>query len=255
MTPSIELALGLIALVGLSLGLLGGGGSILAVPVLVYVAHIAPADAITLSLLVVGATSAIGSIAHARAGSVDWRTALSFGGAGILTAFAGGRLTRLVSSRTLLVGFALIMIAVGAWMLLRGRRRRTAAIAAPSPAHAARPWRALLAGAAVGGVTGFFGVGGGFLIVPALLAFTALDMRRAVGTSLVVIAINSAAALLGHLTTERPDALLAVAFTVLSVGGALVGARLGRAIAAEKLRATFAAFVVVVGVAMFIRAA
>ena len=93
----------LTALVGLSLGLLGGGGSILAVPVLVYVAHVAPADAIGMSLVIVGATAAVGSVAHARAGAVEWRVAALFGGAGIATAFAGGLLTRLVPGRVLLV--------------------------------------------------------------------------------------------------------------------------------------------------------
>jgi uncharacterized membrane protein YfcA len=248
---SIDLALALTALVGLSLGLLGGGGSILAVPVLVYVAHIAPADAIGMSLVIVGATSVAGSVAHARAGAVEWRAALPFAGAGVLTAFAGGLLTRLVPGRVLLLGFAALMIAVGGWMLLRGRRRtRPAAEAPPRPP---RPGRALVAGALVGGITGFLGVGGGFLVVPALIAFTGLDMRRAVGTSLVVIAINSAAALAAHLGGGELHALLAVAFTALAVGGALVGARLGRKLPADRLRAAFATFVVAVGVTMALR--
>ena len=254
MTWSIDLALALTALVGLSLGLLGGGGSILAVPVLVYVAHIAPADAIGMSLVIVGTTSVAGSVAHARAGAVEWRAALPFAGAGILTAFGGGLLTRLVPGRVLLFAFAGLMIAVGGWMLLRGRRRRGGAgadvDATPRPP---RPGRALVAGALVGGITGFLGVGGGFLVVPALIAFTGLDMRRAVGTSLVVIAINSAAALAAHLGGGELHALLAVAFTALAVAGALVGARLGRKLPADRLRAAFATFVVGVGVTMALR--
>jgi hypothetical protein len=248
-TWNLDLALVLTGLVGLSLGLLGGGGSILAVPVLVYVAHIAPADAITMSLLIVGATSAIGSVAHSRAGAVAWRTAVWFGGAGIVTAFAGGLLTRHVPGRVLLVSFAGLMIVVGAWMLIRGRRRTLGPRAPRKP----RRGEALIAGATVGFITGFLGVGGGFLIVPALIAFTGLDMRRAVGTSLVVIAINSTAALLGHLTRGNFHWLLAGAFTGLSVGGALVGARLAFRIPADRLRATFATFVVVVGIAMALR--
>ena len=243
------MALVLTGLVGLSLGLLGGGGSILAVPVLVYVAHIAPAEAIAMSLLIVGATSAVGGVAHSRAGAVEWRTAVLFGGSGIGTAFGGGMLTRQVPGRVLLLSFALLMIAVGAWMLIRGRRRTVE----PHPQRAPRLVNAVIAGAAVGGVTGFLGVGGGFLIVPALLAFTGLDMRRAVGTSLVVIAINSAAALLGHLGGGNLHWLLAAAFTALSVGGTLIGARLARRIPADNLRATFATFVVAVGIAMALR--
>ncbi len=248
MTWYIDIA-ALIGLVGLSLGLLGGGGSILAVPVLVYVAHFAPADAIAMSLVIVGATSAVGSIAHSRAGAVEWRTAAWFGGAGIVTAFLGGLLTRHVPGRVLLVSFAALMIAVGAWMLIRGRRPGGQPRGGRTPSLAS----ALVAGAAVGGVTGFLGVGGGFLIVPALIAFTGLDIRRAVGTSLVVIAINSAAALLGHLSGGDFHWLLAAALTALSVAGAFFGARLGRRIPAEKLRATFATFVVAVGVAMALR--
>ena len=250
MTFSLELALALTAVVGLSLGLLGGGGSILAVPVLVYVAHLAPADAIGLSLVIVGATSVAGAVAHGRAGAVDWRAALPFAGAGIATAFAGGLLTRLVPGRVLLLAFAALMIGVGVWMLARGRRRRHDDAATPRPP---RPGRALAAGALVGAVTGFLGVGGGFLVVPALLAFTGLDIRRAVGTSLVVIAINSAAALAAHLRDGHFHVALALAFTALAVGGALVGARLGRRLAADKLRTTFAGFVVTVGVAMVLR--
>ena len=220
MTFSLELALALTAVVGLSLGLLGGGGSILAVPVLVYVAHLAPADAIGLSLVIVGATSVAGAVAHGRAGAVDWRAALPFAGAGIATAFAGGLLTRLVPGRVLLLAFAALMIGVGVWMLARGRRgRHDDAAATPRPP---RPGRALAAGALVGAVTGFLGVGGGFLVVPALLAFTGLDIRRAVGTSLVVIAINSAAALAAHLRDGHFDVALALAFTALAVGGAMV---------------------------------
>ena len=142
------------------------------------------------------------------------------------------------------------MIAVGVWMLVRGRRRKAGATAPP---RRPRPGHALVAGALVGGVTGFLGVGGGFLIVPALLAFTGLDIRRAVGTSLVVIAINSAAALAAHAGEGGFRWLLAAAFTGLAVGGALVGARLGRALAADKLRDSFAAFVVAVGVTMAVR--
>ena len=249
MTWYVDIALVLTAVVGLSLGLLGGGGSILAVPVLVYVARVAPAQAMAMSLLVVGGTSAVGAVAHGRTGLVEWRVAGLFGGAGIVTAFFGGRFTRLVPGRVLLFSFAVLMIIVGGWMLLRSREPAVDARSGRPPRLAA----AGIAGALVGAVTGFLGVGGGFLIVPALMAFTGLDMRRAVGTSLVVIAINSTAALLGHLGDGDPGWLLAAAFTLLSVGGALVGARLGRRIAADRLRAVFAILVVMVGVAMALR--
>jgi uncharacterized membrane protein YfcA len=240
-------ALALSTVIGLTLGLLGGGGSILAVPVLVYVARVAPADAIGMSLIVVGATSVVAGAAHARAGRVDWRAAVWFGGAGLLSAFLGARLTSLMPARLLLFAFALLMILVGAWMRFGSRRHDGA------QRRAARPRAAALAGFAVGGVTGFLGVGGGFLIVPALIAFTGLGVREAVGTSLVVIAMNSAAGALGHLGRGDLHLPLAAVFTIAAICGALGGERLARRFSTATLRGGFALFVVAVGVAMALR--
>lgn len=253
MTLSLALALLLIALVGLSLGLLGGGGSILAVPVLVYVAHLAPADAIAMSLLIVGASSVVGGVAHHRAGTVDWRTTGWFAAPGIGMAYVGAGLTRRVPGAVLLAAFAVLMVGVGVWMLVR--RRGGAAGEAPGPRRAPRRGTTILAGALVGGITGFLGIGGGFLIVPALVAFAGLGMRQAVGTSLVIIAINSAAAFVGHLGEAALHWPLAAAFTVVSVAFVLLGARLGRIIPPEKLRVAFAILVLGVGVAMALRSA
>ncbi len=251
MTLSLALALLLLALVGLSLGLLGGGGSILAVPVLVYVAHLAPADAIAMSLLVVGASSVVGGVAHHRAGTVDWRTTGWFAAPGIVMAYVGAGLTRRVPGALLLLAFAVLMVGVGVWMLVRARAGGAEAEPAPRGAKSRVP--AILAGAVVGAITGFLGVGGGFLIVPALVAFTGLGMRQAVGTSLVIIAINSGAAFVGHLGEAAIDWPLAAAFTVVSVVFVLIGARLGRIIPPQKLRIAFAILVLVVGVAMGLR--
>ena len=159
----IALAVVLAVFVGVSLGLLGGGGSILAVPLLVYVAGMDAKEAIATSLLVVGTTSAVALIPHARAGRVRWRTGLLFGAAGMVGAYAGGRVAEFIPGTVLLVAFSLMMLATAVAMI-RGRR------APAKPAHTELPvGRVLLDGVVVGLVTGLVGAGGGFLIVPALV--------------------------------------------------------------------------------------
>lgn len=248
MDVTLVSTLALMSLVGFTLGIFGGGGSILAVPVLVYVAGVTPGSAIGISLAVVGATSLVGSFAHHRRGQVDPRVALLFGGTGMATAYLGARLTHLVSGRVLMFMFALMMMGVGAWMLF-DQRRAMAAVDADRPSRR-RLVPALLAGAAVGLVTGFLGVGGGFLVVPALIAFAGLEMRKAVGTSLLVIAINSSAGFLGHLSRGPLDFRLVALLTGLAIVGAIVGERAARRVSVLKLRASFAVFVITVGIAV-----
>lgn len=234
-------ALALAALIGLSLGLLGGGGSILAVPVLVYVAGQEPAAAVATSLAVVGATSLVAALDHARAGRVDLAAALGFGVTGALGALGGARLTPLVAPRTLLLAFALLMLVVGSLMLRRG--------AGPAPGRR-HPLTVPVAGLAVGVLTGFLGVGGGFLIVPALVLLAHLEMPVAVGTSLLVIAVNAAAGLAGHVGRDPPPLALTSAFTAIAIGGALLGSRLARRVSPARLRRGFAALVILVGLAL-----
>jgi uncharacterized membrane protein YfcA len=246
----LVLSLLLSGVIGFALGVFGGGGSILAVPMLVFVTRVVPSAAVGMSLAIVGATSLVAGYAHHRRGQVRLKVALLFGGAGILTAFLGARLTHFVSGEVLMLAFAALMILVGGWMLKSARQVQ-------SPEHrdesAAEPRRrrmvqALLAGAAVGGITGFLGVGGGFLVVPALIAFTGLGMREAVGTSLLVIAINSAAGFVGHMGAGALNLGLVAALTIAAVLGAVVGERTGRAVSIAKLRRGFAVFVIAVGI-------
>jgi len=234
----MTLAAVLSAAVGLSLGILGGGGSILALPILVYAAGIAPADAVGMSLVLVGATAALGSLAHARRGNVDGRTALLFGAAGLPGAIAGSQLTALVAAPVLLGLFALLMLVAGAWMVFG---RMPDQHAPRSPAVAAG------AGLGVGVLTGFLGVGGGFVIVPALTALAGLELRRAIGTSLVVIAMNSASGVVGHLHHGNMPLGATIVFTAAAVGGAVVGERVAGRLRAAHLRRGFAAMVLVVG--------
>lgn len=248
MAPDLASVL-LSCLIGLMLGIFGGGGSILAVPVLVLVTHLAPAAAVGTSLAMVGTTSLIASYAHHRRGYVVSKVALLFGASGVLTAFLGARLTALVSATALMNSFAVLMLVVGVGMLLgRGRNAGTEAPASPPPKLMA----SILAGAGVGLITGFLGVGGGFLVVPALIAFAGLDLRKAVGTSLFVIAINSVAGFAGHLGGGQLDLGLIVVLTSAAVVGALAGERVARRVSPAKLRRGFGLVVIVVGLAMTI---
>ncbi|MEV4765484.1 sulfite exporter TauE/SafE family protein [Micromonospora chokoriensis] len=243
MTATLALTIGLAVLIGVSLGLLGGGGSILAVPLLVYVADLPAKEAIATSLLVVGATSVVGVIPHARAHRVRWRTGLIFGLAGMTGAYAGGRLAGLIPGGVLLTGFAVMMLATAVAMI-RGRRDadgRAAPHELPVP-------RVILDGVVVGLVTGLVGAGGGFLVVPALALLGGLPMSVAVGTSLVVIAMKSFAGLAGYLSSVHIDWGLAAAVTAAAVVGSLVGGRLTARIPADILRKAFGWFVVVMGV-------
>nr|WP_240945456.1 sulfite exporter TauE/SafE family protein [Rhodococcus sp. HNM0569] len=222
-------------LVGVSLGLLGGGGSILTIPLLAYVAGMAVDDAIATSLLVVGVTSVVGAVSHARAGRVRWRTGLLFGLAGTIGALAGGLVSRVVPDTVLLLAFAVMMIATAVGML-RGRRTATRR-SVPSTATI------LLLGVAVGLITGLVGAGGGFLVVPALALLGGLPMPVAVGTSLVVIAMNTFAGFAGHLSAVSIDWPLAGAVTAAAVAGALVGGRLTARVDSDALRKGFGWFV------------
>ncbi|MEU4644476.1 sulfite exporter TauE/SafE family protein [Micromonospora sp. NPDC023814] len=243
MTVPLALTIGLAVIIGVSLGLLGGGGSILAVPLLVYVADLPAKEAIATSLLVVGATSAVGVIPHARAHRVRWRTGLVFGFAGMTGAYAGGRLAEYIPAGFLLTGFAIMMLAT-AIAMIRGRRN---AEGRPVP-HELPVLRVILDGIVVGLVTGLVGAGGGFLVVPALALLGGLPMPVAVGTSLVVIAMKSFAGLAGYLSSVHINWGLALAVTAAAVVGSFLGGRLAGRIPADLLRKSFGWFVVVMGV-------
>ncbi|WP_405107723.1 sulfite exporter TauE/SafE family protein [Micromonospora sp. NBC_01405] len=243
MNGSLALTIGLAVLIGISLGLLGGGGSVLAVPLLVYVADLPAKEAIATSLLVVGVTSAVGVLPHARAARIRWRTGLIFGVAGMTGAYAGGRLAEFIPAGVLLTGFALMMLAT-AIAMIRGRR---GAERRPVP-HELPVGRVVLDGVVVGLVTGLVGAGGGFLVVPALALLGGLPMPVAVGTSLVVIAMKSFAGLAGYLSSVSIDWRLAAVVTAAAVVGSLLGGRLTDRIPEDVLRKAFGWFVVVMGV-------
>lgn len=234
----IIVTVALAVFVGVALGLLGGGGSILTVPLLAYVAGMDAKQAIATSLLVVGVTSAVGAVSHAKAGRVQWRTGLIFGGAGMAGAYLGGVLARFIPGTILLIGFALMMIAT-AIAMLRGRRN----VVATDGTHRLPVGKIVAEGLVVGLVTGLVGAGGGFLVVPALALLGGLPMPIAVGTSLVVIAMKSFAGLSGYLSSVHINWTVALAVTAAAVSGAFIGARLTAKIDPDALRKAFGWFV------------
>ena len=238
------------ALIGVLLGLVGGGGSILTVPILVYVLGKGVHEATATSLVIVGATALVGMVPHARAGRVATVTALLFGGAGIGGAFIGAYLNRLVSGPVILLLFGLLMLVVAARMAT-GRKRAAGSGEEPIP-HGIR-WPVLASGLGVGVLTGFFGVGGGFLIVPALVLVLGFPMRLAVGTSLAIIAINSAAGVLAQLGSGGIDLGLAALFILGGLAGATLGGRLAGRVDEAKLSRGFAALVALVGLYLIAR--
>ncbi|MGX1095532.1 putative membrane protein YfcA [Streptomyces albogriseolus] len=247
---TLTLVLVLALLVGVSLGLLGGGGSILTVPLLVYVAGMDAKEAIATSLFVVGVTSAVGMINHARGGRVRWRTGVLFGAAGMAGAYTGGLIGGHIPDVVLLIAFAVMMIVTAAAML-RGRKN-----AGPDRAHQQLPvGRVLLDGAAVGLATGLVGAGGGFLVVPALALLGGLPMPVAIGTSLLVIAMKSAAGFAGYLSSVQIDWTLTLAVTGFAVVGSFAGARLAGRVPAHVLSRLFAWFVLAMGTFVLVQQA
>ncbi|WP_426756265.1 sulfite exporter TauE/SafE family protein [Myxococcus sp. Y35] len=225
-------------LVGILLGLLGGGGSILTVPLLVYVLGVEPRTAIAMSLVVVGITSASGAFLHARAGRVRWRTGLVFGAGGMAGAFLGGRLNPYLAPDTLLVLFAGVMVAAAVAML----RRKDAAPSTSGPRPAPSTPRVLAQGSAVGILSGLVGAGGGFLIVPALM-LVGLSAPMATATSLVVIALQCAAGFVGHLGHVDLPWVLTGEVLLAAMTGSLLGGRLAGRVSPSHLRKGFALFV------------
>lgn len=249
------------AFIGLSLGALGGGGSILAVPVLVYLFSQSATQATTGSLVVVGVTSLIGAVTAHRSGNVLLGRGVVFGGVAIGGAALGARGAAAVPDDVLLAAFAALMLFVGGLMALRQFRQRRATpstakstiddpILTFSPTFACncpRALKVLLTATAVGLLTGFLGVGGGFLVVPALLLALALPMRYAAGTSLVVITITSAAALAVRAGAgTSPDWALVLALTTSSALAAVVGARLANRMDTARLQGAFTVLVLAV---------
>jgi len=226
--------------IGVALGVLGGGGSIITLPVLVYAAGVPAVEAVGMSLAVVGTTSLVGGALNLRKGLVHTKAAALFSTTGVVGALAGAQLTHLVPSAVLLLTFAALMVAIATLMLLRSGRPK------PKPGTVCKWPRCAATGLGVGVLTGFLGVGGGFLIVPAMVIFGRLATKTAIGTSLVVIAVNSFAGLFAHLQKTDFDWAIAAMFTAVALVGMFVGLRFANRVSGERLNRWFAWFVLAV---------
>ncbi len=239
----------LAVLIGVTLGFFGGGGSILTVPLLVYVFALEPKPAIATSLLIVAIASLAAALQHWRVGNVRARTGLVFGAAGMAGAYAGGRAAELLDGGVLLLLFAAMML-LTALAMWRGRR-------APEQGAASRAalGKLLLQGLAVGAFTGLVGAGGGFLIVPALVLWAGLPMAAAIGTSLFAIVLNSLAGFAGYAAHVSVDYRLVAAIAGSAVAGSFLGSRLTRLVAPGSVRRAFAGFVLAMAGVILVREA
>lgn len=236
----------LAALVGLSLGLLGSGGSILTVPIFVYVLGFGAKEAIAMSLAVVGITALFGAVGHWRAGNVNLQVGLIFGAVAMVGTFLGARLAVYVSGALQLTLFAVVMLLAAAMIF---RKRRIGHVPVDGEPHAEmKVLHIVIEGMVVGMLTGLVGVGGGFLVVPALVLLGGLPMKQAIGTSLLVIAMKSASGFAGYLDQVEIAWGTLLGFSVVAVAGILAGSVLVRYASQEMLRRSFATFLVVMGV-------
>ncbi|WP_412061958.1 sulfite exporter TauE/SafE family protein [Rubrivirga sp. IMCC45206] len=236
--------------IGLVLGLLGSGGSILTVPVLVYLAGQPDKVAIAESLAIVGAIAAVGAVPYARQKLVDWHSVLYFGVPGIVGTYGGAALAKWIPGAVQLALFAIVMI-LAAGLMLRGKKDLEARGGEP---HARQPlWLIAVEGLIVGVLTGLVGVGGGFLIVPALVLLGGLSMRMAVGTSLLIIAAKSAAGFWKYTDVLAETGLhvdwgLIGIFAAIGIAGSFVGNALSQRVPQAQLKRGFAVFLVVMGI-------
>lgn len=247
--------------IGLSLGLIGGGGSILTVPILVYFFRIDPLIATTYSLFIVGLTSAVGAGSHFRKGNVHFKTAFIFGIPSLAAVFImrkwimpgipdhllnmGGVV--LTKSMLLMLVFAILMVFASISMIIRNKEKINSNM--PSLQYP----RLMVQGTMVGIITGFVGVGGGFLIIPSLVLFGGLSMKKAVGTSLMVMTISSLLGLLGDISREVPfNYTFLIVFSLFAVAGIIGGSYLTKYTNDARLKPVFGWFVLVMGIFVLI---
>lgn len=240
--------------IGFVLGLLGGGGSILAVPTFLYVFHVQPKPAIAMSLVVVGMSALVGFLTHWRQGTVNLRIAVLFGGLAMVGSFGGARLARFVPASVQLAIFTAFALTAAA-MMLRDSLRKSA-VATPRAAETGKLRFSALLGVqaiAVGLLTALIGAGGGFLIVPSLVLMANVPVKEAVGSSLLIIAMNSTSGVAGYLGQVEFDWPLVASFTAIAAVGAVTGTRFMRRLPAARIKQGFAIMILVLGTYLVIR--
>lgn len=233
------LGFSLALLIGLSLGLMGGGGSILTVPVLVYALKMEPKSAIALSLAIVGLTSLIGSISHFRAKNINLKVALVFGSIAMAGTYLGTKISVLMSGTTQLTLFAVIMFMASIFMF-KGRKNQRDEQTSVKLNYLL----IIVVGLFVGVLTGLVGVGGGFMIVPALVLIARIPMKQAIGTSLLIISLNSLTGFTGYIGTIEIPWLFLTKFTAFTGVGIILGSYFVKFVSPEKLKKIFAVFLV-----------
>lgn len=274
MTIALALIFGVV--VGSIMGGLGGGGAILTVPILVYILGESAQAATTSSLVIVGVAAIVGVITHARDQHVKWAVGAIFGAAGVAAAVLGTVLNRLVEPNVLLLAFAGVMLLAAAAMLIKSHQRSPrpaesaletvpvdagsvpAGRAVDSPDRARRVTvglaaRILIGGLAVGFLTGFFGVGGGFVVVPVLVLLLDLQLSHAVGTSLLVMAINAAASIAARAGDLDLDPRVVIPFTVTAMAGTIIGRHLAHRLPERVLLVSFAGLLITVAAYVTVR--
>ncbi len=240
----VLLAVLLIAAMGLVLGLLGGGGSILTVPILVYALGMEAHAAISFSLILVGGTALVGAFLHQEAARVAWKQGLLFVCFGIPLNFLGASLSRHVTGTILLLLFGVLMGISGTAMLIKRSE--------PDPAKKRNIWPVVISGATVGFLAGFLGVGGGFMVVPSLVLFLHVPVKSATGTALLIIAANSALALFGHRHTLAVNWTLLLELVAPALMATYLGVKLTERLSAQQIRKIFGVFVIFMGVFMVV---
>ena len=246
--------------IGVSLGLIGGGGSILTVPVLVYLFAISPTIAISYSLFIVGFTSLVGAYNNFRKGLINFKTVFLFGSSSITTVFIARKfiipflpdvfftLGSFVATHSLfvMIVFAVLMLAASVSMI-KGRME----ISVTSTKQ--KPWMLVLYGVLIGLVTGFLGAGGGFLLIPALVILMKLPMKKAVGTSLLIIALNSLIGFLGDIGRHPIDWLFVIIITAIAIAGIFIGGYFSQKVDGIKLKKAFGCFVLIMGIYIIVK--
>lgn len=250
----LEVAAGLALLIGVLLGMLGGGGSVLLVPVLLYVLKLSPKDALATSQLVMAVTTLVAMLLHARAGRVVFATGVIFGLSGMVGSYLGGRVAHHIPAKLLLAGFVVLMVTSAVQMLRAKRSASGDAGGSDADSTNAASWPM---GAAIGFPTGLIagmlGAGGGFLVVPALTLFGGLTMPQAVGTSLLVIAMQSFAGAMGYLGHATVDGKLVSVLASSMSASSLIGGILSQRVPALFLRRLFALLLLSVALLMLLR--
>lgn len=231
---------------GTVFGIFGAGGSILLVPILVYVLDVPVKTSLGMSLFILMSTGMFAALAHARSMNVRWKIGIRWALAGVLGAYAGGRVAEFIPEVVLLTLFAVVVVVASLVMILRRTPPKS------REAEHVPPLKGILAGLVLGFFTGMIGVGGGFLLVPALVLICGLDVKRAIGTSLLIISINSLGGFLGFAAHETFPWKLTLTVAAFNGAGSLLGERLGKPLPSHRLRPAFGVFLLLVGTVMVV---